>query len=88
MSKTAKVFTNGRSQAIRLPAAYRFDKKIKEVFIHQDVETGDVVLSRKPENWNGFFDMLELARVPANFLDKSEREQIDQDRDPFQGFGE
>ena len=25
MSQVAKLFTNGRSQAVRLPAAYRFD---------------------------------------------------------------
>ena len=27
MSQVAKLFTNGRSQAVRLPAAYRFDTK-------------------------------------------------------------
>lgn len=27
MSHVAKLFTNGRSQAVRLPAAYRFDTK-------------------------------------------------------------
>ena len=31
MSQLAKLFTNGRSQAVRLPLAYRFDTK--EVFI-------------------------------------------------------
>ena len=31
MSQTAKLFANGRSQAVRLPAAYRFDSA--EVFI-------------------------------------------------------
>jgi antitoxin VapB len=39
MSQTAKVFMNGRSQAIRLPAAFRFEEK--EVFIRRDVNTGD-----------------------------------------------
>jgi len=46
MSQTAKLFTNGRSQAVRLPAAFRFDTK--EVFIRHDPKTGDVILSRKP----------------------------------------
>ena len=45
----AKVFTNGRSQAVRLPAAFRFDTK--EVFIDRNPRTGDVILSRKPANW-------------------------------------
>ena len=40
MTQTAKLFTNGRSQAVRLPAAFRFDTK--EVFIRQDPKTGDV----------------------------------------------
>ena len=53
MTQVAKIFTNGRSQAVRLPAAYRLDTK--EVFIRQDAETSDVILSRRPTNWDGFF---------------------------------
>ncbi|MDP3612810.1 MAG: AbrB/MazE/SpoVT family DNA-binding domain-containing protein, partial [Rubrivivax sp.] len=49
MTQVAKLFTNGRSQAVRLPAAFRFDTK--EVFIRQDPKTGDVILSRKPTTW-------------------------------------
>ena len=40
LSQTAKLFINGRSQAVRLPAAFRFDTV--EVFIRQDPKTGDV----------------------------------------------
>jgi antitoxin VapB len=36
MNQVARLFTNGRSQAVRLPAAYRFNTK--EVFIRQDPE--------------------------------------------------
>jgi antitoxin VapB len=90
MSQVAKLFTNGRSQAVRLPAAYRFDTK--EVYIHQDPETGDVILSRKPANWDGFFSALEDADVPADFLDENERnleiQNGTQDRDPFDGWSE
>ena len=46
MSQVAKLFANGRSQAVRLPAAFRFDAK--EVFVRKDAVTGDVILSRKP----------------------------------------
>ncbi|MBN2680644.1 type II toxin-antitoxin system VapB family antitoxin [Acidithiobacillus montserratensis] len=81
MSQVAKLFTNGRSQAVRLPAAYRFDSK--EVFIRQDPETGDVILSRKPATWDDFFVALKNAGVPADFLDEQERNQGMQDRDPF-----
>ena len=84
MSPVAKLFTNGRSQAVRLPAAFRFDTK--EVFIRQDPETGDVILSRKPADWVGFFEALEGADVPADFLDPAERGQAVQERDPLEGL--
>jgi antitoxin VapB len=38
----AKLFMNGRSQAVRLPAAFRFEGN--EVEIEKDPETGAVVL--------------------------------------------
>lgn len=41
MTQTAKLFNNGRSQAVRLPAAFRFDTK--EVFIRQDPSSVVVV---------------------------------------------
>jgi antitoxin VapB len=86
MSQTAKIFTNGRSQAVRLPAAYRFEGK--EVFIRRDPLTGDVILSRKPANWDEFFVALKDADVPVDFLDEKERNQGVQDRDPFEGWTE
>jgi antitoxin VapB len=85
MSQVAKLFTNGRSQAVRLPAAYRFDTK--EVFIRQDAETGDVILSRRPTTWDDFFIALKSAEVPNDFLDEKDRNQGTQDRDPFEGIG-
>jgi antitoxin VapB len=83
MVQTAKIFMNGRSQAIRLPAAFRFEEK--EVFIRRDPVTGDLILSRKPENWDGFFLVLENADVPEDFLSPIDRNQSSQDRDPFAG---
>jgi len=83
MSRVAKLFTNGRSQAVRLPAAFRFDTK--EVYIRQDPETGDVILSRKPADWVDFFAALEGADVPEDFLDPAERGQAVQERDPLDG---
>jgi antitoxin VapB len=85
MSQVAKLFTNGRSQAVRLPAAYRFDTR--EVFIRQDAETGDVILSRRPATWDDFFIALKNAEVPNDFLDEKERSLGVQERDPFEGFG-
>ena len=86
MSQVAKLFTNGRSQAVRLPAAYRFNTK--EVFIRQDPETGDVILSRKPDTWDDFFAVLKGTAIPDDFLDEKERNQGTQDRDPFNGWSE
>ncbi|MCH7882732.1 MAG: AbrB/MazE/SpoVT family DNA-binding domain-containing protein [Proteobacteria bacterium] len=86
MSQTAKLFTNGRSQAVRLPAAYRFEGK--EVFIRQDPVTGDVILSRRPANWDEFFVALKGTNVPVDVLSEKERNQGVQDRDPFKGWTE
>ncbi len=86
MSQTAKIFTNGRSQAVRLPIAYRFEGK--EVFIRQDPKTGDVILSRKPADWHQFFKALKGSNVPPDFLEKEDRNQGAQTRDPFDGWVE
>ena len=59
----------------------------KEVFIRQDSETGDVILSRKPATWDDFFVALKSANVSADFLNEKERNQGTQDRDPFEGYG-
>src|SRR5260370_2375150 len=59
MARTAKLFNNGRSQAVRLPAEFRFEGK--EVFIRKDEKTGDVILSRRPESWEEFFRFRDKA---------------------------
>ena len=66
MGKTAKLFFNGRSQAVRLPAEYRFEGK--EVYIRRDLESGDVILSRKPDAWKDFFDLIKNIKVPSDFM--------------------
>jgi len=66
MSNTAKLFRNGRSQAVRLPADYRFEGS--EVYIRRDPATGDVILSRRPESWRDFFDLMKTIDVPDDFL--------------------
>lgn len=81
MQHRAKLFANGRSQAVRLPAAFRFEGD--EVFIRRDETTGDVILSRKPDNWDDFFALIDKGAVPAGFLGAEERDQGEQDRDPL-----
>ena len=84
MAQLAKVFTNGRSQAVRLPAEYRF--KSKEVYIRRNEDTGEVIISEKPDSWNAFFDMLEGLDVPNDFLRGGR--QAAKARDPFEGWAE
>ncbi|WP_253306846.1 antitoxin [unidentified bacterial endosymbiont] len=86
MSQMAKLFKNGRSQAVRLPVAYRFDTE--RVFLSKNPETGDVILSRKPMNWDFFLEKLKILAVNSDFLSQEERNQIPQNRDPFKGWVE
>jgi antitoxin VapB len=80
MHRTAKLFSNGRSQAVRLPAEYRFEGA--EVFIRRDPANGDVILSRRPDSWEGFFDLIKTIEVPDDFL--AERKDMPpQKRDLF-----
>lgn len=72
MSKIAKLFRNGRSQAVRLPAEYRFDGS--EVYVRRDQRTGDVILSRRPGSWQEFFEFLGTVEIPDDFLaDRDDR---------------
>jgi antitoxin VapB len=80
MSPTAKIFATGRSQAVRLPLEFRFD--VSEVFIRRDPLTGDVVLSRKPTDWQGLLDVVAL-NTDSDLL--IERRQTQARRDPFEG---
>ena len=62
MTQTAKLFMNGRSQAVRLPAEFRFPGR--EVLIERH---GDAVMLRpKPEGWDDFF--ARPSQVPEDFL--------------------
>jgi antitoxin VapB len=63
----AKVFYSGRSQAVRIPAEFRF--KTKEVYVRRDAQSGDLILSEKPaKSWKEIFKALDEAGVPDDFL--------------------
>ncbi len=81
MVQTAKVFATGRSQAVRLPLEFRFD--VPEVFIRHDPLTGDVVLSRKPTDWQGLLDVVQQNTGEDLLL---ERRLTYARRDPFDGL--
>jgi len=68
MPQTAKLFRNGRSQAVRLPADFRFTGS--EVYVRRDPATGDVILSRRPDSWQDFFDLVDTFDIPDGFMSK------------------
>ncbi len=76
MSHTAKIFMNGRSQAVRLPAEYRFS--CKEVYVERD---GDrIILRPKPEGWDDFF--ARPSKIPEDFLSDRD-DMLPQQREMF-----
>lgn len=83
-AKTAKLFTHGRSQAVRLPMEFRF--KGRAVFIPRDPATGDVILSPKPNSWDGLFALYGQGEIPDDFMGAADRDPAASDRDPFTGF--
>ncbi|MGA2218627.1 MAG: AbrB/MazE/SpoVT family DNA-binding domain-containing protein [Terracidiphilus sp.] len=54
LTKRAKLFKNGRSQAVRLPKEFRFEGT--EVTLRRDPATGDVVISPAPSDRSMSFD--------------------------------
>ena len=80
MRHTAKLFMNGRSQAVRLPVNYRFD--CKEVYIRKDPETGDVIISKKPGSWNDYFKLMDTIDIPNDFMAERDNE-ISPERELF-----
>ena len=86
MGETAKIFMNGRSQAVRLPAKYRFEGN--KVFVRRDDNTGDVILSAKPGSWDKLIAALHTLTdddIPKDFLTPEGRDQGEQSHDPFAG---
>jgi antitoxin VapB len=75
MPRTAKVFMNNRSQAVRLPKEFQFDTD--EVFIRKDGE--DVVLSPRPRDWRAYLEGGPVAS--QEFMDGVEDLSV-QEREP------
>jgi antitoxin VapB len=69
----AKVFMSGRSQAVRIPARFRFSST--EVFIRRDPNSGDLILSQAPTSLEEIFAALDELGVPEDFLFPSDRAQ-------------
>ena len=50
LQRTAKIFKNNRSQAVRLPKEFQFSTS--EVFIRKQGD--DVILSARPQDWSAY----------------------------------
>ncbi len=74
---TAKLFTNGRSQAVRLPKEYRFDGT--EVYIKKVGET--VVLIPMTESWKTLIDSLD--QFTDDFMANREQPENQERESPF-----
>ena len=57
----AKVFTSGRSQAVRIRKQYRFN--CSEVFIER--EGNRIILTPRPRSWKEYFAT--APRLPSDF---------------------
>lgn len=66
----ARVFRNGRSQAVRIPAEYRFNTE--EVYIERNPKTGALTLSEKPlrPTLDEIFAALDAAGAAAFELER------------------
>lgn len=72
---TAKIFENGRSQAVRLPKEYRFASD--EVLVNK---IGDIVLLMPKNNqWAGLLSSLNL--FTSDFMQNGRAEGIPQERE-------
>ncbi len=69
----ARVFMSGRSQAVRIPAEFRFSSS--EVYIRRDARNGDIILSQIPGSSQEILKALDRLGVPKDFLSAPERRQ-------------
>jgi antitoxin VapB len=84
-SKTAKLFLNGGSQAVRLPAEFRFEGA-EDVYVRRDTVTGDLILSAAPASsaWPDFFALRDQAAVPQDFMAERPLNEPMRSLDPFE----
>ena len=83
LTRIARLFKNGASQAVRLPAEFRFDGD--HVYATRDDVTGEVVLSDRPgaKVWRDFFAMMESIEVPPEFLAHRPLNRVPKEHDLF-----
>ena len=75
--KTAKVFKNGNSQAVRLPREYQFDVSEVEVLKRGD----EIILRKKRQNLKEAFEL--LTSLPEDFFDEARQDPSPETRESF-----
>ena len=86
MTKTARLFSNGGNQAVRLSAEFCFDGD--QAYLRRDSLTGDVILSsRQRSSWRAF--MTRRARLGPLTEDLPAKRGLSIDAcDPFEDWRE
>ncbi len=79
MTHLAKVFLNGRSQAIRIPKDFRVDSN--EVYIEKVGETL-VITPKKKNHWDTLFETLEQVDT-SDFMNERVQPPLDKREDLF-----
>ena len=86
MTKTALLFSNGGSQAVRLSAEFCFDGD--QVYLRRDSLTGEVILSRwQRSSWREFMTLRAWLLPLTEDLPAKRGLSIDA-RDPFEDWRE
>lgn len=84
-TRVVRLFMNGRSQAVRLPAEFRFEGD--RVYATRDERTGNVTLSSQPgiEAWAEFFSLVQSTKVPDEFMAERPMNVTPSDHGVFDG---
>jgi antitoxin VapB len=91
MLATAKVFSTGNSQAVRLPKAFRVD--VREMWIAKNEVTGEITLKPKANedqrkrNLEELFRLIAQNPLPDDFLSEATRRN-EPSRNPFADWAE
>lgn len=78
MTERAKIFTNGGSQAVRLPKAVRFPEAQREVVVHRD---GRRVILEPADEWTD--DFIEALGSWNEDIERPAKRAISQRKAPF-----
>ncbi len=76
---TAKLFRNGRSQAVRLPKECRFSKREREVYVHKFEEVVLLISKRSP--WASL--RYSLDKFTNDFMNKRNQPSQEDSRAQF-----